>query len=252
MSLIMPRYRLTIEYDGGSFVGWQRQKNGESVQSAVEDAFGKFTGQTPTIFSAGRTDAGVHALAMTAHVDLDKDFSADVVRDALNFHLRPAAISILDTQIVSPEFHARFSCVERRYQYRIANRRPPLALDAGRLWQVPQILDAEAMHRAGKALEGKHDFTTFRAAACQSNSPIRTLTKISVSRYDEEVVIACAAPSFLHHQVRSIAGALVEVGKGRWREQDLGDALDAKNRARCGPVAPAHGLYFVKAIYEKS
>ncbi len=248
----MPRYKLILEYDGGPYVGWQRQENGPSIQAALEAAAHALSGETVTAHAAGRTDAGVHALAMTAHLDMEKTFRADVARDALNQHLRPRPIAVLAAEIVTEDFHARFSCVRRSYEYRIVNRRPPLTLDAGRAWRVSPALDADAMHEAAQALVGKHDFTTFRAAACQSDSPVKTLDEISVARAGEEVFIRCSARSFLHHQVRAFAGSLVEVGRGKWRAKDLKAALEAKDRAACGPSAPAEGLYFVRADYETS
>lgn len=245
----MPRYKLTIEYDGTDYVGWQRQANGPSIQEAVESAIKAFCGDETLTHAAGRTDAGVHALAMAAHADLSKEHRADTVRDAINQHLKPQPIAVIECEQVSEDFHARFSCIRRAYKYRIVNRRAPLALDKGRAWRVPQRLDADAMNAAAQHLIGKHDFTTFRAAACQSDSPVKTLDEISVSRMSEEVVLRCAARSFLHHQVRSIAGSLVEVGKGKWRPRDFRDALEAADRTRCGPVAPPDGLYFVRAEY---
>lgn len=245
----MPRYKLIIEYDGGPFVGWQRQENGPSIQAAVEEAIRALSGETVNVAAAGRTDAGVHALAMVAHFDLEKTFRPDVVRDALNQHLRPAPIAVLEASEADEEFHARFSCIGRAYEYRIVNRRSPLTLDRGRAWQVPSILDADAMDEAAQVLVGQHDFTTFRAVACQSNSPVKTLDEISVSRAGEEIFIRCSARSFLHHQVRSFTGSLVDVGRGKWRAKDLKDALEARDRKACGPVAPPDGLYFVRAVY---
>ncbi|MEO1135049.1 MAG: tRNA pseudouridine(38-40) synthase TruA [Pseudomonadota bacterium] len=245
----MARYKLTIEYDGANYVGWQRQENGPSIQGEIESAARAFSRQSVTANAAGRTDAGVHALAMVAHVDFEKSPRAEVVRDAINQHLRPHPIAILKAEAVSDDFHARFSCIRRTYEYRIVNRRAPLALEAGRAWRVPQNLNAEAMNDAAQCLVGKHDFTTFRAAACQAETPVKTLETISVSRIGEDVVIRCAARSFLHHQVRSITGSLTEVGKGKWRARDLKAALEAADRTRCGRVAPADGLYFVRADY---
>ena len=246
----MPRYKLILEYDGGPFVGWQRQENGPSVQGAVEQAVEALTGAPAKVFAAGRTDAGVHAVAMAAHVDIDKDLEVDVVRDAVNYHLKPAPISVLSAARVPDDFHARFSCIRRSYEYRIVNRRAPLALDKGRAWRIAQMLDAEAMHDAAQVLVGRHDFTTFRAAQCQAKSPVKTLDEISVSRAGEDIFLRCAAPSFLHHQIRSFAGSLVEVGRGKWRTRDLKAALDAASREACGPVAPPDGLYFLRADYE--
>jgi tRNA pseudouridine38-40 synthase len=245
----MPRYKLITEYDGTNFVGWQRQENGSSIQTLIEGAAKAFCGEDLTIHSAGRTDAGVHAIAMTAHLDIEKDYPPDTVRDAINQHMRPAPVAILSAEKASDDFHARFSCVRRAYEYRIVNRRAPLALDAGRAWRVSPPLDADAMHEAAQALVGKHDFTTFRAAACQADTPVKTLHESSVSRIGEEVVVRCAARSFLHHQVRSMTGSLVEVGRGKWRARDLKAALEAKDRTRCAQVAPPEGLYFVRADY---
>ena len=189
---------------------------------------------------------------MTAHVDIEKDVTADVVRDAINHHLKPAPVAVLSAEPVSDDFHARFSCIRRAYEYRIINRRAPLALDRGRAWRISQRLDADAMHAAAQVLVGRHDFTTFRAAQCQSNSPVKTVDEISVSRAGEEILLRCAARSFLHHQIRSFAGTLVEVGRGKWRSKDVEDALKAKSRDACGPVAPPDGLYFLCADYENN
>jgi len=211
-----------------------------------------FSGEGVALQGAGRTDAGVHALAMVAHFDLAKEFAPDVVRDAINHLVGPAPIAVLDTQIVADDFHARFSCTQRRYEYRIINRRAPLTLARERAWRVGRRLDEAMMQEAANALLGKHDFTTFRAAACQSRSPVKTLNEISVMRSGEHIFVRCAARSFLHSQVRSMAGALVEVGKGRWPAAEVKAALAARDRARCGPVAPAHGLYFADADYDNA
>lgn len=245
----MARYKLIIEYDGTDFVGWQRQENGLSIQESVERAVAAFCGETVNAHAAGRTDSGVHAFAMAAHIELEKDWPADVVRDALNHHLLPAPIVILAAERVADDFHARFSCVGRAYEYRIVNRRTPLALDCNRAWRVTFKLDADAMDKAAQVLVGRHDFTTFRSTKCQSDSPVKTLNEISVSRVAEDIFIRCAARSFLHNQVRSFVGSLVEVGKGKWRARDLKAALEAADRTRCGPVAPAEGLYFLRADY---
>ncbi len=245
----MQRFKLTIEYDGTGFVGWQRQANGPSIQENLERAVTSFCGEEALVQSAGRTDAGVHALGMIAHVDIEKDASPGTVRDAINYHLNGAPIAVLACEPVSDDFHARFSCLRRSYEYRIVNRRAPLALDASRAWRIAQPLDAEAMDAAAQCLVGQHDFTTFRAAACQAESPVKTLEQISVVRAGEEIILRCAARSFLHHQVRSITGSLVEVGRGKWRSRDMSAALKARDRKRCGPVAPPDGLYFVKADY---
>ncbi len=246
----MPKYKLIVEYDGTPFVGWQRQDNGLSVQAVLEEAAFALSGERATVHGAGRTDAGVHALAMGAHLELEKGFRADVVRDALNQHMRPHPVAVLHAEEVDADFHARFSCPRRAYEYRIINRRAPLTLDKDRAWRVSQPLDAEAMHDAAQALLGKHDFTTFRAVACQSASPVKTLEEISVARAGEDVIMRCAAPSFLHNQVRSFAGSLVEVGKGKWTRKGLVAALEARDRSACGQVAPACGLYFLRADYE--
>jgi len=246
----MPRYKLTVEYHGGPFVGWQRQDNGLSVQAVLEDAARALCGAPATAHAAGRTDAGVHAFAMAAHIDLPKDYGEDVVRDALNHHMKPRPVAVLSAEARTDDFHARFSCVRRAYEYRIVNRRPPLTLEAGLAWRVAEPLDAAAMHQAAQTLVGRHDFTTFRASACQADSPVKTLEEISVTRAGETVFIRCAARSFLHHQVRSFAGSLVEVGRGKWRAADLKAALEARDRKACAPVAPPDGLYFLRADYE--
>ena len=245
----MPRYRLLIEYDGGPFVGWQRQENGCSVQQAIEEAVEKFAGERVTLRAAGRTDAGVHALGQVAHVDLARDWPADTVRDAVNAHLRPEPIVILQAETAPPDFDARFSATRRHYLYRILNRRAPAALDAGRVWTLPQPLDAGAMHRAAQALVGKHDFTTFRAAECQADSPVKTLDRLEISRAGEEIAVRASARSFLHSQVRSIVGSLVKVGEGRWPEARIAEILGARDRAACGPLAPPHGLYLATVDY---
>jgi tRNA pseudouridine38-40 synthase len=245
----MPRYRLTLEYDGGAFVGWQRQDNGPSVQGALEDAIEKLSSERVTVHGAGRTDAGVHALGQVAHFDLEKEFAPDRVRDALNHFLRPAAIAVLEAGVAAPDFHARFSATARHYLYRILVRRPPPALERGHVWHVVHELDADAMDHAAQALVGQHDFTTFRAAECQAKSPVKTLDKLSVRRAADEIHIEASARSFLHNQVRSMVGSLKLVGEGKWRVRDLSDALAAKDRSRCGPVAPPDGLYLVRVDY---
>ena len=248
----MPRYKLTIEYDGAPFMGWQVQKHGPSVQGALQDAAAKINGGAAvTVQGAGRTDAGVHALGQVAHLDLVKDLRSDKVRDALNFHLGENPVSILDSEAVDAEFHARFDAVERSYVYRILDRRPRLALDRGRVWRIPVRLDAPAMHRAAQALIGEHDYTTFRDTNCQAKSPIRSVDEITVERFGEEVQIYVRARSFLHRQVRSFAGCLAEVGRGFWNESQVKLALDARDRTACGPVAPAEGLYLLDVIYPK-
>ncbi len=245
----MPRYRLTVEYDGTPYVGWQRQINGPSVQEAIETAGEALSGATAPVYGAGRTDAGVHALAMTAHIDLAKNFSPRTVREALNAHLRPHPIAVLDAAAIDDAFHARFSCQKRYYLYRVLNRRSGAGLYQNRVWLVGPHLEVEAMAEAAQSLIGKHDFTTFRSVQCQADSPIKTLSTLSVTREGEEVHFALDAPSFLHNQVRSLVGTLVQVGLGRWSTDDVKTALEAKDRSQCGPVAPASGLYFVKAEY---
>lgn len=246
----MARYKLVLEFDGGPFVGWQRQENGVSVQGALEEAVFRFCGERVTAHAAGRTDAGVHALAMPVHFDLAKEASPQTVCDAVNYHLKPAPIAALTAERVGEDFHARFSATRRSYRYRIANRRAPLTLDAGRAWRVGAPLDADAMNVAASVLVGKHDFTTFRASTCQAASPVKTLSSIGVARDHDDVIIETSARSFLHHQVRSMVGSLVEVGLGRWSGRDFEDALRACDRQRCGQVAPPEGLYFVSAHYD--
>jgi tRNA pseudouridine38-40 synthase len=245
----MPRYKLTIEYDGGPFVGWQRQENGRAVQQAIEEAVAAFSGETVTVKGAGRTDAGVHALGQVAHIDLTRDWPADKVRDALNAHLKPEPIAILSVAPAGNDFDARFSAVKRHYLYRISDRRGPPALDRGRVWWVPSPLDADAMHEAAQALVGQHDFTTFRAAECQARSPVKTLDRLDVSREGGEVVVRASARSFLHNQVRSMVGSLKKVGEGKWPAAAVGEALAARDRGRSGPVAPPDGLYLVAVDY---
>jgi tRNA pseudouridine38-40 synthase len=245
----MPRYRLTIEYDGTAFAGWQRQANGLSVQEALESAIAAFTGETVTVKGAGRTDSGVHARGQVAHVDLAAAWRTDTIRDATNAHLRPHAVAVLAAEAAAPDFDARFSAVRRAYQYRIVDRRAPLALEAMRAWHVPRPLDAEAMHDAARTLLGRHDFSTFRAAECQADSPMRTLDRLDVRRTGQDILVETEARSFLHRQVRSMVGSLKLVGEGRWSANDLRAALDAADRAACGPVAPAHGLYLMRVDY---
>jgi tRNA pseudouridine38-40 synthase len=245
----MPRYRLTLEYDGAPFVGWQRQENGPSVQAAVEDAIAGFCGERVTVHAAGRTDAGVHALGQVAHFDIDKDAEPDTVRDALNAHLRPSPVAVLEAERAAEDFHARFSAVERRYLYRILNRRAPPVLERGRVWHVGAPLDAAAMHEAAQALVGRHDFSTFRASECQADSPVKTLDQLDVSRVGEEIHVTARARSFLHHQVRNMAGTIKFVGEGKWRRSDVETALAARDRAKGGPTAPAEGLYLVGVRY---
>ncbi len=245
----MPRYKLTIEYDGGPFVGWQRQDNGPSVQGALENAVVALCGVFCHVQGAGRTDAGVHALGQVAHLDLPKTYGEGTVRDALNAHLGDHPIAVLTAEQVDDGFHARFDASMRRYLYRIIDRRPPLALERGRAWRTPYSLNAEIMHSGAQALVGQHDFTTFRDAQCQADSPVKTLDAIAVSRVGEEVQVTCAARSFLHRQVRSFVGSLVEVGRGKWGPGHIGSALAARDRSACGPVAPPDGLYLVSVAY---
>lgn len=245
----MTRFALTLEFDGGPFMGLQRQAHGPSVQQSVEEAAQAITGETVTMHAAGRTDAGVHALAMRAHIDLTKPFTAFRLMEALNAKLRPAPIAIVACEIVPDDWHARFSCIGRAYLYRIANRRAPLALERGRAWAVRQPLDAEAMHRAAQALVGRHDFTTFRSVHCQAQSPLKTLDRLDVRREGDLVLVETAARSFLHHQVRSMVGCLALVGLGRWNESRVAEALAARDRQALGLNAPAEGLYFVSAQY---
>lgn len=245
----MPRYKLILEFDGGPFVGWQRQDNGRSVQGALEDAIFKFSGERAAAFSAGRTDAGVHATAMPAHFDLERPRPPGVVRDALNFHLKPEPVAVLEAEEAAGDFHARFSATARRYRYRIVNRRAPLTLDAGRAWRLAPPIDAEAMHAAAQVLVGRHDFTTFRASTCQADTPVKTLSSIAVERRGDDVFIETSARSFLHHQVRSMAGSLAEVGMGRWSAADFEAAFRAADRSACAQVAPPEGLYFIGADY---
>jgi tRNA pseudouridine38-40 synthase len=245
----MPRYKLLIEYDGAPFVGWQLQDRGLSVQGALMDAAQAFCGERVKVQGAGRTDAGVHALGQVAHVDLAKDWASDTVRDALTAHLRPHPIAVLAAEPVPDSFDARFSARQRHYLYRIVNRRPDLALERGRAWRVPHRLDAAAMAAAAQNLVGRHDFTTFRNIDCQAKSPVKTLDRLDVVRFGDEVRIMAAARSFLHSQVRSMVGALVLVGGGRWTADDLAAARDARNRSACAPVAPPEGLYLVQVDY---
>ena len=245
----MTRWRLTIEYDGGPFMGWQRQDHGPSVQQALEEALQRMTGEEAQFTAAGRTDAGVHALAMSAHVDVMKSLTPHRLREGLNALVRPQPISILEVAEVADDWHARFSCIGRRYLYRILNRRAPPALDAGRVWHIAVPLDADAMQRGAAMLVGRHDFTTFRSTQCQSDSPEKTLDRLEVTRVGEELHVAAAARSFLHHQVRSMVGCLALVGRGQWAAEDIGKALEARDRAALGLNAPPHGLYFVEAIY---
>jgi tRNA pseudouridine38-40 synthase len=245
----VPRYKLIIEYDGTPYVGWQAQDNGASVQGVLTAAIATFTGEQVAVHGAGRTDAGVHAFGQVAHVDLAKDWDDDTVRDAINFHLRPQPVAVLAAEHVAADFEARFSAIKRHYLYRIVNRRADLTLDLNRAWRVPRPLDADAMHAAAQKLIGRHDFTTFRAAECQAKSPVKTLDRLDVLRDGDEVRVVAMARSFLHHQVRSMVGSLVHVGEGKWSIGDLSAVLEARDRTRCGQVAPQHGLYLVRVEY---
>ena len=245
----MTRFALTLEFDGGPFMGLQRQAHGPSVQQCVEEAVLAVTGEEVRMAAAGRTDAGVHALAMRAHVDIAKPITPFRLMEALNARLRPAPIAVLACEEKPDDWHARFSCTGRSYRYRIVNRRAPPALDKGRAWHIAQPLDADAMHRAAQALIGTHDFTTFRSAHCQSASPVKSLDRLGVRREGDMVLIEAAARSFLHHQVRSMVGCLALVGLGRWREEQVAEALAARDRAALGLNAPPEGLYFVAARY---
>lgn len=245
----MPRYRVILEYDGTPFVGWQVQALGVSVQGRLTEAIAKFCGETVSLRGAGRTDAGVHALGQVAHFDLAREWPVDTVRAAVNFHLKPDPIAVLDCAIVAGDFDARFSASARHYLYRILARPAPPALDRDRVWWVPQPVRAETMAEAAHALVGRHDFTTFRAAGCQAKSPIKTLDRLEVVASGDEIQIRASARSFLHNQVRSMVGSLKLVGEGKWRPGDLAAALEARDRAACGPVAPARGLYLVRVDY---
>ena len=245
----MPRYRVTLEYDGGPFAGWQRQDNGPSVQAALEDAIFKLAQERVTATGAGRTDAGVHARGQVAHFDLVKEFSGDTVRDALNAHLRPAPVAVLEASVAAPDFHARFSATARHYEYRMLCRRAPPALERGHVWHVGRSLDVEAMSRAARVLLGTHDFTTFRAAECQAKSPVKSLDRFDVMKQGDEIAFYASARSFLHHQVRSMVGSLKLVGEGKWTDAIMARALAAQDRAECGPVAPPDGLTLLKVDY---
>jgi tRNA pseudouridine38-40 synthase len=243
------RWRLTIEYDGGPFMGWQRQEHGPSVQQTLEEALQRMTGEEASFIAAGRTDAGVHALAMSAHVDIERELTPHRLREGLNALVRPHPISVLEVETVADDWHARFSCIGRRYLYRILNRRAPPALDTGRVWHVAVPLDVDAMSEGAAQLIGRHDFTTFRSAQCQSDSPVKTLDRLEVSKAGEELHVTAAARSFLHHQVRSMVGCLALVGRRQWSPDNMKKALEARDRSALGFNAPPHGLYFVEAIY---
>ncbi len=245
----MPRYKLTVEYDGTEFVGWQFQANGISVQQALEEAVAAFCGETVRVHGAGRTDAGVHARAQACHLDLAAEAAPDVLRDAVNAHLRPRRVSVLTAERVADDFDARRSARVRIYRYRIVNRRAPLALDAKRAWQISRPLDADAMALAAGHLLGQHDFSSFRASACQAPSSVKTLDALDVKREGEEIRLTARSESFLHHQVRAMVGSLVWVGEGRWTDSDIADALAARDRRRAGPNAPPWGLYLEAVLY---
>ena len=246
----MPRFKLTIEYDGRPYVGWQRQANGPSVQQALEDAALAYCGVQLPVQGAGRTDSGVHATAQVAHVDIPRDDDGDRVRDALNAHLKPQPIAVLMAEQVADDFHARFSATGRQYAFHILCRRAPPALDQGRVWWLARSLDTETMHAAAQELIGHHDFSSFRAAECQANSPVKTLDRLTVQREDDLVIVEAAARSFLHHQVRNMVGTLVWVGEGKWTPADVADALAAKDRTAAGPMAPSDGLYLTGVSYD--
>ena len=248
----MPRFRLTIEYEGSQYSGWQRQDNAPSLQGAVEDAVYDLSAERVTVTGAGRTDAGVHARGQVAHFDLEREFSANTIQNALNAHLRPQPIAVVEAAIAAEDFHARFSAIARHYEYRILCRRAPPALDHGFVWHVERKLDAEAMHDAAQSLLGQHDFTTFRSVQCQAKSPVKTLDRLDVSTRGDEIAVYACARSFLHHQVRSIVGSLKLVGEGRWTTRDLQQALKAADRSACGPVAPPEGLTLLKVDYPKA
>ena len=245
----MPRYKLTVEYDGTGLAGWQRQDNAPSVQQSIEEAIQRFSGENVRSYCAGRTDAGVHATGQVAHCDFIKSFPAKTVQNAINFYLKPAAIAIVDSTIVPDTFHARFSAMRRHYLYRIINRPAPLILDSSRAWHLRTPLDITVMQEAAGFLIGHHDFTSFRAAACQAKSPMKTLEAITIARHEEQVTITVTAPSFLHHMVRNLVGTLVLVGEKKWQPKEVQKALLAKDRSAAGMTAPPQGLYFTKVEY---
>ncbi len=245
----MPRYRLTVEYDGRGYAGWQRQENGPSIQGALEEAIFRLSGERTNIVGAGRTDAGVHARGQVAHFDLTREFPADTVRDAINAHLRPQAISVLNAKLAAADFHARFSAIARIYEYRVLCRRAPPALDLGRVWHVSRRLDGAAMQAGAQLLIGQHDFTSFRAAECQAKSPVKTLDLFEIREKDNEIRCVARARSFLHHQVRSMVGTLKLVGEGKLAPEEVGRILAARDRSACGPVAPAEGLTLLTVEY---
>ena len=245
----MPRYKLTLEYDGGPFQGWQRQSDAPSVQASLEAAIEAFCGEQVQVVGAGRTDAGVHACGQVAHLDLAREVSVETLRNALNHHLRPAPVVVLEAAAVGDDVHARFAARMRHYRYRIINRRPPLVLDHGRAWQVPGRLDAELMHEAAQRLVGHHDFTSFRSALCQAKSPVKTLAQLTVVRLDDQIELTARARSFLHRQVRNMVGTLKLIGEGRWPVERIEAVLAAHDRAAAGPTAPACGLYLMRVDY---
>jgi tRNA pseudouridine38-40 synthase len=245
----VPRYRLIIEYDGAPFSGWQIQADRVTVQGALTASVSALTGEQTLVQGAGRTDAGVHARAQVAHVDLARAWDTDTIRDALNAHLRPHPVAVLSAETVADNFNARTSAVKRHYRYVIRNRRPDLTLERGQAWRIPRTLDDKAMHRAAQRLVGKHDFTTFRSTECQAKSPVKTLDQLDVFREGDRVLVLASARSFLHNQVRSMVGSLVMVGDAKWTADDLAQALDARDRAACGQVAPPDGLYLMRVDY---
>ncbi|GLQ11063.1 tRNA pseudouridine synthase A [Devosia yakushimensis] len=245
----MPRYKLTVEYDGTPFSGWQRQTSRPSVQQALEEAIERFSGEAVTTQAAGRTDAGVHGLGQVVHFDLGKAWDPFRIREALNYHLRPDPVAIIEAEAVGDDFEARFSAKARHYEYRILNRRAPPVIERNHVWHVPMPLDADAMDYAAGMILGTHDFTTFRSAECQAKSPLRTLDALAVRREMEHIVITASARSFLHHQVRSMVGSLKLVGEGKWQPRDFRAALDARDRKRCGAMAPSDGLYLTRVDY---
>ncbi len=246
----MPRYRLLLEYDGAPFVGWQRQDTGPSIQAALEDAVFAFSGERVVVHGAGRTDTGVHAAGQVAHFDLATDRPVEKVRSAVNFHLKPQPVAILEAALAAPGFHARFSATGRRYRYRVLNRRAPPALERGHVWHVPVRLDVDAMAEAARLLVGHHDFNSFRSTSCQAPSSVKTLDVFEVRRSGETIHVDVAARSFLHNQVRILVGTLALVGRGAWRPDDVAAALAARDRNRAGPTAPPHGLTLMEVRYD--